>query len=89
MSPLVTDGWISRLRNVPFSLELETGSNTSDFLTDCRTGYRPLARLWEYSQSGGQNNKIFFYKSDNFFCFVLQIDYIPTDVQGVYRDSVT
>ena len=26
----------------------------------------------------------FFYRSENFFCFVLQIGCIPTDVQGVY-----
>ena len=39
----------------------------------------PLARLWECSQSGVQNNKIFLQKR-NFFCFVLQIGCIPTDV---------
>ena len=27
----------------------------------------------------------FFYRSENFFCFVLQIGCIPTDVQGVYK----
>ena len=29
----------------------------------------------------------FFYRSENFFCFVLQIGCIPTDVQGVYFAS--
>ena len=27
----------------------------------------------------------FLYRSDNFFCFVLQIGCIPSDVQGGYR----
>ena len=29
-----------------------------------------------------------FYRSDNFFCFVLQIGCIPTDVQGVYTKQI-
>ena len=43
---------------------------------------RPLVHLWECSQSGVQ--KIIFYRNENFFCFLLQIGCIPTDLQGVY-----
>ena len=53
---------------------------------------RPLlARLWEYSQSGGQNNKIFLHKNRSQFpqekiSFVLSsgLAAFPRCAEGVY-----
>ena len=44
--------------------------------------YRPLARRWECSQSGGQNNKISIPRRENFICFAPQIGCIPMMCKG-------
>ena len=44
----------------------------------------PLARLWECSQTGGQNKGNFRFCKKKSYCSVLQFGCIPPDVQGVY-----
>ena len=43
---------------------------------------RPLARRWECSQSGGQNNNISIPRRENFICFAPQIGCIPAMCKG-------
>ena len=52
------------------------------------TWKRPIDPLYICSNAANlDTEQYFFYRSENFFCIVLQIGCIPTDVKGVYTNE--
>ena len=50
--------------------------------------YRPLARLWECSQSGVQNNKIFFTEAKISFVLSSSLAAFPQTCKGSIRSKL-